>query len=468
MKLKHNDIVIEPERPFANCQLGREQYANILTSLVNSYADGFVLAINNEWGTGKTTFVKMWEQQLKNEGFKTLYFNAWENDFENGALTALMSELSSLQEKGTKALFKKVLQKGAILTKNALPILLKAIVGNYVGKVEFKELFEGMADNANELFQSQIQEYTSKKAGLKEFKASLEEFVKKSSSEKPIVFIIDELDRCRPNYAVDVLEKLKHFFNVPGIVFVLSIDKEQLGNAIRGVYGSESLNADEYLRRFIDIEYTLPEPNTELFCNYLYEYFEFGTFFNSNLRRQSGELREDPSSFIEISIRLFKNGKLTLRQQEKILAHARVVLNGFNPKSYLFPTLFVILIYFKSHHQGLYKNIQTRSLSIQELLNKIEAVLAFGISKKESRIFAFALGQLIYFYNNVDGYDRSGLFINDEQQKPQFILVSKLNVQNDNILAEIIQRYGQQMNLSDIRLTFLLNKIDLMDNFNTN
>src|ERR1035437_7419296 len=114
MKLNHHDLIIDPDHPFANCKLGREKYATILTSIVGSYADGFVLAINNEWGTGKTTFVKMWQQQLMNDGFKTLYFNAWENDFENGALTALMSELSTLQGKETKTLFKKVLEKGAV------------------------------------------------------------------------------------------------------------------------------------------------------------------------------------------------------------------------------------------------------------------------------------------------------------------------------------------------------------------
>ena len=281
MKIKHHDIAIDTERPFANCKLGREKYASILTSLVGSYADGFVLAINNEWGTGKTTFVKMWQQQLNNNGFKTLYFNAWENDLENGALTALMSEFSTLQNSSTKILFKKVIAQGAILTKSAIPILLKAAFSKYLDKDVLKELFNGIAEGANDLLQSQIKEYTSKKKGLKDFKFSLEEFVKKCSLDKPIVFIIDELDRCRPDYAVDVLEKVKHFFNVPGIVFVLSIDKVQLGNAIRGVYGSDRMNADEYLRRFIDLEYTIPELDIKLFCSYLFEYFNFKQFFHA-------------------------------------------------------------------------------------------------------------------------------------------------------------------------------------------
>ena len=66
MKIKHHEIEIPQENPFANCKLAREPYARVLTDIANTYADGFVLAINNEWGTGKTTFVKMWQQQLKN------------------------------------------------------------------------------------------------------------------------------------------------------------------------------------------------------------------------------------------------------------------------------------------------------------------------------------------------------------------------------------------------------------------
>jgi len=62
MRVKHQEIKIPKDTPFANCQLEREKYASILTEIINLFPDGFVLAINNEWGTGKTTFIKMWEQ----------------------------------------------------------------------------------------------------------------------------------------------------------------------------------------------------------------------------------------------------------------------------------------------------------------------------------------------------------------------------------------------------------------------
>jgi len=111
MKIKHDDIAIDAENPFLNCKLEREKYADVLTKIVGTYADGFVLAINNEWGTGKSTFVKMWRQQLINQEYQTLYFNAWENDFESNPLVALMGELSSLTNKKTEALFKSLIKK---------------------------------------------------------------------------------------------------------------------------------------------------------------------------------------------------------------------------------------------------------------------------------------------------------------------------------------------------------------------
>jgi predicted AAA+ superfamily ATPase len=86
MNIRHPEIEIEQQNPFSNCKLGRQKYSVVLTNIINSYPFGFVLALNNKWGTGKTTFVKMWEQDLKNNNFQTLYFNAWENDFENNPL----------------------------------------------------------------------------------------------------------------------------------------------------------------------------------------------------------------------------------------------------------------------------------------------------------------------------------------------------------------------------------------------
>jgi predicted KAP-like P-loop ATPase len=130
MKIKHHELEIPPDDPFKNCKLQRKKYAEVLTRITETYADGFVLAINNEWGTGKTTFVKMWEQSLKTKGFNTIYFNAWENDFDNIPLVAFMSELKNIVTSKNEAIFKSAIEKGAALTKNVVPSLIKRLQKN--------------------------------------------------------------------------------------------------------------------------------------------------------------------------------------------------------------------------------------------------------------------------------------------------------------------------------------------------
>ena len=80
--------------------------------------------------------------------------------------------------------------------------------------------------------------------------------------QRPLVFFIDELDRCRPSFAIELLERVKHLFDVKNIVFVLSIDKKQLEAITAAVYG-ERIDALEYLRRFIDLDFYLPLPHTK-------------------------------------------------------------------------------------------------------------------------------------------------------------------------------------------------------------
>lgn len=399
MKIKHSEIEIPESNPFVNCKLGRQKYADALTSIIGGFSEGFVLAINNEWGTGKTTFVKMFKQHLINNGHKTLYFNAWENDFDSNPLVALMAELQTITKKDNVK-FKSLIKKGAVITKNLLPLLIKALAEKYIDSKILVESIEKLGESASEILKDEIEEYTSKKKGLVEFRKELAEFISENSQGKPLVFVIDELDRCKPTYAVDVLEQIKHFFNVPGIVFVLSIDKEQLCNAIKGYYGSEQINAAEYLKRFIDLEYRLPKPEPGIFSSYLFQYFNFGDFFHSNERKKHREIQLDGNSLMDFSALLFTKADITLRQQEKIFAHVRVVLNIFKLEQYVFPSLLIFLIYIKDFHIDLYKKIQAREHSTQYLLNELEAILPKTLDEDALKTILHTEALLATFYNN--------------------------------------------------------------------
>jgi len=463
MKIKHDDIIIDPNDPFANCVLGRKKYANILTSVISAYSDGFVLAINNEWGTGKTTFIKMWEQQLKGQGFQTLYFNAWENDFELDPLVALMAEFKSLKPTSKKE-FKSVLEKGAVLTKNILPHLIKAIASKYVDTEILSEAIGDTTKGATQILEGSIKDFVSKKEGLKEFRKSLTEYVELTKGDKPIVFIIDELDRCRPNYAVELLEQVKHFFTVPGIVFVLSIDKKQLGHAVQGLYGSEHINADGYLRRFIDIEYSIPQPDAKLFCKYLYEYFQFDTFFNLDIRKRHQELREDGRQFVEMSWMLFEKANLSLRQQEKVFSHARLGLTIFGENEYVFPLLYFVLVFLRISNHEFYSKMKLKEYTLDELLKEFREKLPKNISEYEIRWFIHLEASLVYMYNIYTAEHPRKLVVKDKDTGLDRPVVRSYfdNSENKNAFISFLQSFESSWH-SSVGLDHLFNRIDLLN-----
>ena len=93
MGIFNNEVIINKENPFENDKLNRELEANNLTNLLNLVDNQMVLAIDSPWGTGKSSFLKMWNQKLINEGYDTVFFNAWENDFVEDAFIAFVEEI---------------------------------------------------------------------------------------------------------------------------------------------------------------------------------------------------------------------------------------------------------------------------------------------------------------------------------------------------------------------------------------
>ena len=467
MKIRHNDIEINAENPFQNCRLAREPYAVVLTDLVKNFKDGFVLAIDSEWGTGKTTFVKMWKHYLEKNEFKTLYFNAWENDFENDILVALISELEELKSSKNETAFKSVLSTAAPLAKSLALGLFKTQVEKYVGNDFAKELLNQTSTTVADSLHEQITNYTTRKNSIKEFQISLQKFVSSTSDEKPVVFIIDELDRCRPNYAVELLENIKHLFHVTGVVFVLSVDKTQLGNAIRGVYGSDLIDATEYLRRFIDVEYSLPEPDIKIFTKYLYEYFGFDEFFKEKQRLQYRELQQDKSNFIDFATSLFTYERLTLRVQEKIFAHARLALTQFPANNYVVPSLFILLIYSKFKHKDFYNNLKNGKYTLQELVNRVEKILPESVNDDDLHMYLYTLSMLLRSYNNSRDYqEKEKLTIQDEKdstQKLNFISKFDKSENSEKLLNFLDTSRGYYSNMHDLKIIHLIKKIDITE-----
>lgn len=378
MYIKKSEPMVNPEEPFNEDKLNRRESAEVLTQLLKTTNGPLVLSIDSPWGTGKTTFVKMWKEYLSNDenGFHTLYFNAWENDFSDDPLISFIGEMqseivASLNEENARAkeYFEKAKSVSGSLAKKAVPGLLKALT---YGILDLEDIHEKLIANlAYEIAQEEIENYEARKQTLKEFKTNLAQFVAElaetvDGNKRPLVFFIDELDRCKPTYAIELLERVKHLFSVPGVIFVLVVDKGQLAHSIRSLYGV-GMNVDGYLRRFIDLEYQLPKASVDEYCNFLFDEFGLRELFATR-KVDENECRD----FLETFTKLAQIFNFSLRQQEHCFAQFSLALRTTRENQYIYPIFLAFLVAFKTANRELYNEFISENISSEQVIDYIK------------------------------------------------------------------------------------------------
>ena len=455
------DIEIPKEVPFQFDKLNRRPCANIFCSLVKMYSStGCVIALNGEWGTGKTTFVKMLIRVLENEGGHPLYFNAWENDYVSDPLIALLAELKELSPNSEK--WDNVVSSGGKLLAGVATSVVKSFIKNTVG-FDSDAVAAGI-DEAGRILKDDIDDFAKQKTTFAEFRRNLQNYIAENTTENvPVVFFVDELDRCNPKFAVLVLERIKHLFDIPNVVFVLSVNKKQLGYAIQGYYGSACIDANNYLRRFIDIEYSLPRPNGEDFCNYLYDAYGFSEVFNHKDRMNFNEFRSDGESFKRITQTLVTSSNLDLRTTDKIFAHTRLALMGFGSNSYIVPDVFFLMCYLKISNHDLYRSIIDEKYTAQQLLNEIEDYLPTELLVMDDyssswRQMTYTIASLIFMYTlDVNAMEREKIINPNDENKCSL----KTKYLDNKTFGEAVYWYYGRRHHGEIPLHHLTQKIEL-------
>jgi hypothetical protein len=259
------------EYTFDNCKLNRKEYGEFLVNYLLGEHDGFVLNLNGAWGTGKTEFLRRLYTLLTYKGHPTIYIDAWESDFSEIPLSVVSSELvnqlscinenigNDLEKVGEflgKALKGTIIGGAGLLSKHFLG---DASAGTEVAKALFEQSPKDFLDSVKGNHAEQVD-------AIKQIRHQLEilaEVIKANyGCALPVVVLVDELDRCRPNYAIEMLEVIKHFFTTKNFVFVVATDTCQLRESIKAIYGAE-FDSTTYLKRFFNREARLEEPDLD-------------------------------------------------------------------------------------------------------------------------------------------------------------------------------------------------------------
>ena len=237
-----------------------------------------VIALDGQWGSGKTTFIKMWAGLLRKNGHPVIYFDAFSHDYIDDAFLAIAGEVVSLSQKSKSAntpAHKKFLngaaRAGRAILRSGTKIGVKAATLGVLDASDL-ELLKSIADDVADELSAKSDDYIKalltrhgeERRSIESFRGTLSELAKvlasgqKAAPDEPIsnslplIFIVDELDRCKPPFALDLLEKIKHVFSVDGVHFILVTHLQQLENFVRLSYGSE-IDARTYLQKFYNL-----------------------------------------------------------------------------------------------------------------------------------------------------------------------------------------------------------------------
>lgn len=251
--------------------IGRNIDIKLFFKILNSLSDSYSIALDGNWGSGKTFFIKQTklfidahnnvlnsmsdedkcifkiEKDSENEKYLpqvTVYYDAWENDNDNDPILSLIySIVSNVDTDYSFAETEKSLNKAAIVLELFTGKNWQDIVNAFKGDNPLNDLRKE-----------------------KDIEAKIKDFLDTILEERGdrLIIFIDELDRCKPGYAVKFLERIKHYFTNDRITFVFSINTKELQHTIKRHYGDD-FDACRYLDRFFDLRISLPPANKNKF-----------------------------------------------------------------------------------------------------------------------------------------------------------------------------------------------------------
>jgi KAP family P-loop domain len=357
---------------------------------VRAFESPTVLLLDAQWGTGKTTFIKMWLGELAKSRIPTIYFDAFANDYHDDAFLAVAGEIVARAEQ-LKPGSKRALQKFKDSAIGVAKALGRASVRIGIrtasaGLLTGEEVMEGVkiaadatkaagdetAKAVDELLKERLESQKADRDIFDQFKTALGDLAgallapaaeaksagandKLAGRAPPLVFVIDELDRCRPTFALELLEKIKHFFAVPGVTFVLVSSRSQLETAVCFAYGD--IDARTYLEKFYHLRLLFPAGALD----------RRDTAAGTYLGHLQQEYSVNNSSLADIIERFSRIRALSLRTLERIFTYTSIAEISVPPDHLKIPYIISVLCIMKVLDPDLYETCRTGTAIFTEV-----------------------------------------------------------------------------------------------------
>lgn len=355
-------IVVKPENPFENDALGREKLCEAWTRFVEHSTTPFTLAVDAQWGDGKTVFLNMWKAYLEERGFRCVLLNAFSCDFYCDALPALIAEIQMQIEPGEN--FKKTAKK-LVKSLSSVQTASSVVFAEMPGGKAAAEISRTIRSAFNE--HDAVENYIAYRKAVDDFKEELAKVAAQGEESRPLVVFVDELDRCRPTFALDVLEKVKHIFDIPSIFFVFAVHKSELAKIVKSAYGE--IDGEVYLGKFFDRTNFL-DCDTSLMIASI---DRIG--INSHLakrrawQRAHNKQSEDYSQIEKSLGAIDSMFDLSLRSQEHIISALNTALMTIPNDKLVFPSLISYLAALRFEYPNHYENLRrvSKSENLSEL-----------------------------------------------------------------------------------------------------
>lgn len=298
--------------PWGDDALQRQGIASELSTLATALAkgeDSATIALDGGYGTGKTFILERWVQDLQDQGQVAVYYNAWENDCDDDPLVSLIETLASDGK----------IIKWAKATWDALNKALDGFLRKCTG-VSVQNVRKAVADDQKPV--GLLDAAAARRKSRQTLKDLLAKLVDSTADKDGIVVVIDELDRCRPTFATELMERVKHVLNVPGLVFVFGVNMAALRETVRARYGD--IDAHQYLLRMFTATLHMPPDmahhrregvyRAECYVKYLIDRFGLRAFCE-----QHRDLDAELSLAAHLLLLVASGGGVTPREMERIV-----------------------------------------------------------------------------------------------------------------------------------------------------